>query len=86
MLRKHEQIGQSVRPTAATGGLMNNRVDFEIVCPNNHNQTVTFSEEEFDETLKSGSMIFHCNTCDTNWNPSSAEIAQFRKQFPAKAT
>lgn len=60
---------------------MNDRVEFEIVCPNNHNQTVKFSHEEFEEVLKSGSLVFHCNTCDTNWPPSGTEIAGFRKQF-----
>lgn len=60
---------------------MSDRLDFEIVCPNNHNQTVTFSKEEFDDTLKSGALVFHCNTCDTNWSPSSEDIAKFRKQL-----
>ncbi len=60
---------------------MTDRLDFDVVCPNNHSQTVTFSEEEFEEVLKSGAMVFHCNTCDTDWNPSSKESAKFRKQF-----
>lgn len=59
--------------------LMSDRVDFNVVCPNNHDQTVTFSREEFEETLKSGALVFHCNTCGTNWDPSSEEIAKFRK-------
>jgi hypothetical protein len=63
------------------GGLVSDRLDFEIVCPNNHNQTVTFSEEEFEEVLKSGTLVFHCNTCDTDWPPSSEDIAKFRKHF-----
>jgi hypothetical protein len=46
---------------------MNDRLSFEIVCPHNHNQTVKFTQEEFEATLKSGSLVFHCNTCDTNW-------------------
>jgi hypothetical protein len=29
------------------GGFMSDRVEFDLVCPNNHNQTVTFSPEEF---------------------------------------
>ena len=60
---------------------MNGRLEFDIVCPNNHNQAVKFSQEEFEETLKSGGLVFHCNTCDTNWSPSKEEIAKFRKQF-----
>jgi hypothetical protein len=39
---------------------MSGRVDFEIVGPNDHNQTVTFSRKEFEETLKSGALVFHC--------------------------
>ena len=58
---------------------MSHRLDFEIVCPNNHDQTVTFSREEFEEALKSDALVFHCNTCDTNWPPSSEEIAKLRK-------
>jgi hypothetical protein len=58
---------------------MSDRVDFEIVCPNDHNQTVTFSHKEFEETLKSGALVFHCNTCDTNWPPSGDDIAKIRR-------
>jgi hypothetical protein len=57
------------------------RLEFEIDCPNNHNQTVMFSEEQFEEALKSGALVFHCNTCDADWPPSTAEIANFRKQL-----
>ncbi len=60
---------------------MSDRIDFEIVCPNNHNQTVTYSQEEFEAELKTGVLTFHCNTCDTDWSPSGEQIAQFRKQF-----
>ena len=60
---------------------MSDRMKFEIVCPNDHDQTVTFSREGFEEALKSGALVFHCNTCDTNWPPSHAEIATFRRQF-----
>lgn len=63
---------------------MNDRMDFEIVCPNNHNQTVSFSPDEFEAVLKSGAMVFHCNTCETNWPPSHEDIAKIRKAF-AKA-
>ena len=54
--------------------------EFEIVCPNNHDP-VTFRPDEFEETSKSGTLVFHCNTCDTNWPPSHQDIAKFRKQF-----
>jgi len=60
-------------------GTMSERHDFEIICPNNHNQTVTFGREEFEKDLKAGALEFHCNTCDTNWQPSHEEIAMFRK-------
>ena len=60
---------------------MSDRLDFEIECPNNHDQTVTFRQEEFEEVLKSGALVFHCNTCDANWPPSTEEIANFRRQF-----
>jgi hypothetical protein len=60
---------------------MSDRIDFEIVCPNNHNQTVTYSQKEFEAVLKSGALVFHCNTCDANWPPSHEDIANFRKQF-----
>ncbi len=60
---------------------MSGRVDFEIDCPNNHNQTVTFSQEEFEAALKSDTLVFHCNTCEVNWSPSHEEIAKFRKEF-----
>jgi hypothetical protein len=60
---------------------MSDRMDFEIVCPNDHNQTISFTQQEFEETLKSGALVFHCNTCDTDWPPSGEEIAKLRKLF-----
>jgi hypothetical protein len=60
---------------------MTERLDFQIVCPNDHDQIVTYSREEFEKALKSGALIFHCNTCDTNWAPSPQEIALIRRQF-----
>ena len=60
---------------------MSDRMDFEIVCPNDHEQTVTFSREEFEAELKSGALVFHCNTCDTDWPPTRDEIAKFRREF-----
>ena len=60
---------------------MSDRLSFDIVCPNNHDQTITFSRQEFEEALKSGTLVHHCNTCDTNWTPSPEEIAEIRKQF-----
>jgi hypothetical protein len=65
---------------------MSDRIDFEIVCPNDHDQTVTFSEEQFEKELKSGALVFHCNTCDTNWPPSHADIAKFRRAFSKKSS
>ncbi|MGA2736667.1 MAG: hypothetical protein ABSG65_04375 [Bryobacteraceae bacterium] len=60
---------------------MSDRMDFEIVCPNDHNQTVTFSREGFEEALKTGALVFHCNTCDTDWPPSHEDIAKIRKHL-----
>jgi hypothetical protein len=65
----------------ASRRLMSDRIDFEIVCPNDHDQTVTFSREEFEEALKSGALVFHCNTCDANWPPSHEDIAKIRKEL-----
>ena len=62
---------------------MHNRLAFEIVCPQNHNQTVKFTQEEFETALRANALVFHCNTCDTNWPASSEEIAKFRKEFVA---
>jgi hypothetical protein len=60
---------------------MSERIDFEIVCANDHNQNITFSQKEFEAELQSGTLMFHCNTCDTDWPPSHGELAAFRKQF-----
>jgi hypothetical protein len=65
---------------------VSDRLDFEIECPNNHDQTVTFRPEEFEEVLKSGALVFHCNTCDANWPPSTEDIAKIRKQFLKNAS
>lgn len=63
---------------------MSERLDFEIDCPNNHDQTVSFTHQEFEDDLKSGALVFHCNTCEANWPPSHEQIAKMRKAF-AKA-
>jgi hypothetical protein len=65
---------------------MSDRLEFEIVCPNNHNKTITFNQEEFEQTLKSGALVFHCNVCDTKWPPSKKEIERFRKEFSRAAS
>ena len=65
---------------------MNDSLTFETVCPNNHNQTVSFSHEEFEAALQSDTLVFHCNTCDTDWPPSSEEIAKLRKHFPKNSS
>jgi hypothetical protein len=64
---------------------LSDRIDFDVVCPNNHDQTVTLSKESFEHALKSGSFEFHCNTCDTNWPPTHEEIAHFRREFAKHA-
>jgi len=60
---------------------MSDRLEFEIVCPNTHNQTVAFTRDEFEDALKSGALVFHCNTCEANWPPSKDDIERFRKEF-----
>jgi hypothetical protein len=60
---------------------VSHRIDLEVVCPNNHDQTVTFNKEEFEDALKSGALVFHCNTCDTDWPPTPEEIKHFRREF-----
>ena len=58
-----------------------NSMDLDTVCPNGHNLTVAFTEEEFESALKSDRLVFHCNTCDTDWPPKKEEIALMRKRF-----
>jgi hypothetical protein len=60
---------------------MSDRIDFDIVCPNGHDQTVAFSRQTFEAELKSGALVFHCNTCDSDWPPSHEDIAQIRKEL-----
>jgi hypothetical protein len=87
VLRYHQRADKAAKKRThghiarAAGEPMSDRLEFDIVCPNNHNQTVTFSQGEFEEALKSGALVFHCNTCDTDWTPTSDEIAGLRKQF-----
>jgi hypothetical protein len=54
---------------------------FEITCPNNHDQTVAFTRDEFEARLSAGALQFHCNTCDTDWQAAGKDIQQFRKGF-----
>ena len=60
---------------------MPTKTKFEITCPNNHDQTVAFTRDEFEATLSAGALQFHCNTCDTDWEPSGKEIEKFRRGF-----
>jgi len=59
--------------------------DFDTVCPNNHNVAIEMSQEEFEAALKTDTLEFHCNTCDTDWTPTTAEIAKLHKLFPQTA-
>jgi hypothetical protein len=65
---------------------MSNRLDFDLVCPNGHNVSVEFSQDEFEDALKSGTLQFHCNTCDTDWTPTGEEMAKFRKLFSDRSS
>ena len=56
-------------------------VDLETTCPNNHNQTISLSRDEFENKLTADSLVFHCNTCDTNWTPTKEEIRKLRSAF-----
>ncbi len=56
-------------------------VDLETACPNNHNQTIHLTREEFETKLKADSLVFHCNTCDTDWTPKTKEISKLRSAF-----
>jgi len=56
----------------------------DVECPNGHNVGVDFTQEEFEEKLAAGEFEFHCNTCDTNWTPTHAELEEIRRGF-AKA-
>jgi hypothetical protein len=57
------------------------KIEFEIVCPNAHDQTISLTEKQFEDELKAGVLEFHCNTCDKYWPPSHDNIAYFRRQF-----
>ena len=64
---------------------MSDRLEFDTVCPNNHNQAVAFTREEFEAALQSDTLVFHCNTCDADWPPTSEEVGKLRKRFPKDA-
>ncbi len=63
---------------------MNSHARLDTVCPNNHGLTVDFSRDEFETALKSGDLVFHCNTCEATWPPTKEEIAKIREQFSDK--
>jgi hypothetical protein len=56
-------------------------MELDLECPNGHNLAVSFTREEFEDQLRAGVLVFHCNTCDTNWTPTPEEIAELRKGF-----
>lgn len=60
---------------------MSKRISYDVVCPNGHNVAVKYSKEEFEESLANGVLEFVCNTCDTRWPPTHAEIEDARKRF-----
>jgi len=59
-------------------------VDFEVSCPNNHGQTISFTQKSFEAALQAGEPIFHCNTCEADWNPSKKQIAEIREKLGEK--
>jgi hypothetical protein len=74
-------IGILIALPSSVATTMSHAIQFEIVCPNNHEQTMSFTGKSFEEMVESGGPVFHCNTCDTDWNPSSEEIADIRKKL-----
>lgn len=64
---------------------MSDRVELDTVCPNNHNLSVTFTRKTLEAALASDTLVFHCNTCDTDWTPSSEEMAKLRKAFASRS-
>jgi len=60
---------------------MSDRAVLDTTCPNNHDITLHFTKSEFEERLKSDTLVLHCNTCEANWPPTSDDIAKVRKQF-----
>jgi hypothetical protein len=58
---------------------MSKHIELETVCPNNHNQTVKLSKDQFETALAAGTLEFHCNTCGTSWPPTKEEIENLRK-------
>lgn len=63
---------------------MSERIELDVECPNGHNVGVNFTQEEFEERLAAGALEFHCNTCDSTWTPTGAELEEIRRGF-AKA-
>ena len=63
---------------------MSDRIALDVECPNGHNVGVDFTQEEFERKLAAGGLEFHCNTCDTTWTPTPAELEEIRRSF-AKA-
>ncbi len=63
---------------------MSDRIKLDTVCPNNHNQTIALSRQEFESAIQSDTLVFHCNTCDTDWPPSADEIAEIRDKFSGR--
>ena len=60
---------------------MADTANLETTCPNNHNQTINLTREQFEKKLAADSLVFHCNTCDTNWTPTKEEIEKLRSAF-----
>ena len=63
---------------------MTDHVQLDTVCPNNHNLTVAFTRKAFEAAVKSDSLVFHCNTCEADWNPSKKQIAEIREKLGEK--
>lgn len=82
--RTQVSLGTLLQARSATRAVrygMSERIDVDVICPNGHNVGVDFTQEEFEEKLKSGALEFHCNTCDSNWTPTQAEIEGIRRGF-----
>ena len=63
---------------------MSERIALDVECPNGHNVGVDFTQEEFEEKQSAGGLEFHCNTCDSTWTATAAELEEIRRAL-AKA-
>src|ERR1017187_2086758 len=69
-----------------TDSSVNRPAESDQIHPQIPPTRLKFSRDEFEAALKSDALVFHCNTCDADWTPSSEEIARLRTQFSKNAS